>query len=153
MKYQTPHIQTQITNFTSNTSNMSNDVEARRGGKLEDTAAHGTSIPSDSGTQPVVPSSRNEKAEKAYGATTRTNPLDPAITDNVINMPSGTGDGGLTGEVVTGIGDQLPVDVEAKRLGQDSSGGKDFGASKHTLKDKRSRAIQTGQDHVGSGPA
>lgn len=68
-------------------------------------------------------------------------------------MPSDTGIGGLTGEVVTGTGDQLPVDVEAKRMGQDSSGGKNLKGSKHTLKDKRNRAIQTGQDQVGTGPA
>lgn len=132
---------------------MSNDAEAHRGGKLEDMAVHGTSIPSDSGTQHTVPPSCNKKAERAYNTSTSyTNPLNPAIADNTIDMPS-RGDGGLTGEVVTGIGDQLPADVEAKRMGQDSSGGKNIDGSKHTLKDLRSRAIQTGQGHVGGGLA
>lgn len=102
---------------------MPNDAKARRGGKLEDMAVHGTSIPSDSGTQHNVPSSCNKKAESAYDTSTLyANLLNPAIADNTIDMPS-RGDGGLTGGVVTSVGDQLPADVEAKRVGQDSSGG------------------------------
>lgn len=100
---------------------MSSDTDARRGGKLEDMAVHGTTIPTDSGTQSVAPSSRNERAEKAYNiGRARTNPLDPTIADNRTDMPS-KGDEGLTGEVTTGTGNVLPVDIEAKRMGQDSS--------------------------------
>lgn len=123
---------------------MSNEAEARRGGKLEEMAIHGTSIPSDSGTQHIIHPSRNKRVEKAYEAsTTFKNPLDPSLADNTVDIPSRS-DGGLTGEVVTGTGDQLPADVEAKRVGQDSSGGKNLGGSKHTLKDMRSREIQAG---------
>ena len=38
-------------------------------------------------------------------------------------MPRTVNDTGDTGEVITGIGDQMPPDVERKRFGLEESGG------------------------------
>ena len=38
-------------------------------------------------------------------------------------MPRTVQDGGDTGEVITGVGDQMPPDVERKRFGLEEGGG------------------------------
>lgn len=106
--------------------------EAHRGGTLEEMSARGgTSIPSESGRQPVQPSNADEKASKAYLANT-TNVELGGVADNVVGMPESVKDMGVAGEVTTGKGDQLPADVEYKNIGGDSTGGKHKGQSRHT---------------------
>ncbi|RPB04159.1 hypothetical protein L873DRAFT_1799615 [Choiromyces venosus 120613-1] len=109
--------------------------DPHRGGKLEDMAVHGTKIPSDAGTQNVVPSQPDKRASKAYSANTiRTELGDHVIPDNTTAMPSGHDESGYTGDVTSATGHELPVDVEAKRVGMDTHGGKEQG---HTGKEFR----------------
>jgi len=96
---------------------MSSDPH--QGGDLSDMAAQGTSIPGDAGIQNVIPS-------KARPDQTPGDPLytkggigapDPqSAVDNSMDIPRRNKDIGATGEVITGTGDQLPAQVESKRL-------------------------------------
>lgn len=78
-------------------------------------AATGTSIPNDAGTQNLIPSvARPDQAAPAADVYSKDTP--GAAVDNATDQPRGTKDIGATGEVLTGTGDQLPAQVESKRL-------------------------------------
>ena len=91
-------------------------TDSHKGGHLEDMAAKGTSIPNDAGTQRTVPS------------VPRPDQIDPSsdyahsnlahAADNAFDIPRSTKDRGVTGEVITGTGDQLPSSIEKKNMGK-----------------------------------
>ncbi|KAA6411007.1 MAG: hypothetical protein FRX48_05318 [Lasallia pustulata] len=85
-----------------------------QGGDLSDMAAEGTTIPGDAGKMNLIPSvPRPDQIEDP-------NELGSAglegAADNATDIPRRNRDMGATGEVVTGTGDQLPAQVESKRL-------------------------------------
>ncbi|KAF1816914.1 hypothetical protein P152DRAFT_453524 [Eremomyces bilateralis CBS 781.70] len=83
---------------------------AYRGGRLEDMAPTGTTIPDDASvprTISSVPRPDQDPNHRAYHGDGADNPED---------IPRRNRDLGTTGEVVTGTGDRLPVQVESKRM-------------------------------------
>lgn len=94
--------------------------DAHQGGRLEDMAATGTSIPNDAGAHNLIPSvprpdqsSENSDAfDKGHIAAADL----ASAADNATDMPRQPKDMGATAEVVTGTGDQLPAQAESKRL-------------------------------------
>jgi hypothetical protein len=103
-------------------------------------AAGGVTLPSDSGTQNVVHSQRREDH-----VTTDPDFRFPSA-DNTTALPEDPrSEKGLTGEVLTGIGDQMPAGCEAKHVGP-THGGKHTGPERHTFRSMHA------QDMQGSGP-
>lgn len=93
--------------------------DPHQGGNLSDMAVDGTSIPSDAGkmrTIPSVPRSDQTPDNPAFNA----HDLGPGgiqtAADNATDIPRRNKDIGATGEVITSTGDQLPAQVESKRL-------------------------------------
>jgi len=96
---------------------MSSDPH--QGGDLSDLAAHGTSIPGDAGKQNVIPSKArpDQAAENPLYTKGGIGAPDPqSAVDNPTDIPRQNKDIGATGEVITGTGDQLPAQIESKRL-------------------------------------
>jgi len=90
--------------------------DSHQGGRLEDMAEKGTTIPGDAGIQRTIPSvPRPDQIDPSLDYS-HSNPAHAA--DNAFDIPRGTGDRGVTGEVFTGTGDQLPSRVEKKNLGK-----------------------------------
>ncbi|MCJ1259233.1 hypothetical protein MMC24_007069 [Lignoscripta atroalba] len=88
--------------------------DPHQGGDLFDMAKDGTSIPNDAGKQNLIPSvPRPDQIEDPndLGAAGM-----EAAADNATDIPRRNKDIGTTGEVVTGTGDQMPAQVESKRL-------------------------------------
>ena len=86
------------------------------GGRLEDMAAKGTSIPNDAGAHRAIPSKPRPDQVNPGSEFSHADPAHAA--DNAFDIPRGVNDAGTTGEVVTGTGDQLPGSVEKKNLGE-----------------------------------
>lgn len=87
---------------------------AHQGGDLSSMAATGTSIPNDAGVQnliPSVPRPDQISSSSDLGAADQA-----TAADNQTDLPRRNQDIGATGEVVTGTGDQLPAQIESKRL-------------------------------------
>ncbi|KAF2121572.1 hypothetical protein BDV96DRAFT_564591 [Lophiotrema nucula] len=92
---------------------MSSDPH--QGGRLEDMAATGTSIPGDAGKQNLIPSvPRPDQIDPSPEDFSHTNPAHAA--DNAFDIPRGVRDQGVTGEVTTGTGDGLSSNIEKKNL-------------------------------------
>ncbi|TGZ80791.1 hypothetical protein EX30DRAFT_364174 [Ascodesmis nigricans] len=99
------------------------------GGTLPELSSQGgTTIPPDSARPVTAPSHADPKSSRAFLANT-TNVDLSAVADNAVAQPESVDDVGVAGEVTTGRGDQLPVDVEWKRLG---GGGRRKGPDRHT---------------------
>ncbi len=82
-------------------------------------AVDGTKIPNDAGKQNVIssvprPDQKSGHSEFDSAGTGFAEPQSAA--DNATDLPRRNQDTGVTGEVVTGTGDQLPAEVETKRL-------------------------------------
>ncbi|KAI9691766.1 MAG: hypothetical protein M1822_007838 [Bathelium mastoideum] len=97
---------------------MSSD-DAHRGGTLEELAAEGTRIPNDAGVQNLIPSvprpdQMSEDSNFSKGNVGATDLQGAA--DNATDIPRRNKDIGATSEVVTGTGDQMPVQIESKNL-------------------------------------
>ncbi|KAA8893183.1 hypothetical protein FN846DRAFT_923820 [Sphaerosporella brunnea] len=109
------------------------------GNLSEMSAAGGVTLPPDSGRQNVEHSAQRKEHLKT----------DPKMNfpapDNMRAEPENFRDQGLTGEVFSGTGNQMPTDVEAKHLGP-TSGGKHGGGSRHTFESQHARSLG------GSGP-
>lgn len=90
--------------------------DPRTGGDLSDMAVEGTSIPNDAGKMNVLPSvpRPDQMAENTAGGLGAADLSSAA--DNATDIPRRNKDMGATGEVITGTGDQLPGEVESKRL-------------------------------------
>jgi len=89
-------------------------TDPHQGGSLSDMAVDGTSIPNDAGVYRTIPSVPRPDQVSPPLEFSQANPA--AAADNATDIPRGTRDRGQTGEVITGIGDQLPASVEKKRL-------------------------------------
>jgi hypothetical protein len=110
--------------FRTPPTTMSSD--AHEGGDLSDMAASGTKIPNDAGnyeTLPSVPHPTQKAENPAFHAGFIDAPDQQGATDNVADMPRAPKDTGVTGEVISGTGDQMPPGVESKRLGMQDAGG------------------------------
>ncbi|KAL5118128.1 hypothetical protein ACEQ8H_003963 [Pleosporales sp. CAS-2024a] len=83
--------------------------DPHQGGRLEDMAAEGTTIPGDAGVQRLIPSvPRSDQVDV---------PADQAhAADNAFDIARSVNDRGQTGEVLTGTGDQLSANMEKKNL-------------------------------------
>ncbi|PVH95679.1 hypothetical protein DM02DRAFT_617734 [Periconia macrospinosa] len=87
--------------------------DPHQGGRLEDMAPTGTSMPNDAGIQRIIPSvPRPDQIDPNPGIFSHTNPAHAA--DNTFDIPRGPRDRGETGEIMTGIGDQMPSNIEKK---------------------------------------
>lgn len=87
--------------------------DTHQGGDLSDMATTGTKVPGDAGVQNIiksVPRPDQATSDDAGAADLVT------AADNQTDMPRRNQDIGATGEVTTGTGDQLPAQVESKRL-------------------------------------
>lgn len=98
---------------------MSWNDDSHRGGKLEDMAPTGTTMPNDAGVQNTIPSKarpdqRDEDPRFSYDGLAL--PTVPMAADNATDMPRSTRDVGQTGEVMTATGDSLPAEIETKRM-------------------------------------
>ena len=89
-------------------------TDPHQGGRLEDMAPTGTSIPSDAGTQRTIRSVPRPDQINPPSSLSQSNPA--MATDNAFDIPRSTRDTGATGSVMTGIGDQLDTSVEKKRM-------------------------------------
>lgn len=120
-------------------------------------AVSGTSIPADAGKQNTIPSvPRPDQipgnpafSHGGLGATDM-----QTAADNATDMPrSGRGDGGATGEVMTGTGHTLPATVEGKRMHDYGSAAAAHGrprADEHA-KQKGSDMEEKARPGVGDG--
>jgi hypothetical protein len=90
--------------------------DPHQGGRLEDMAAEGTSIPGDAGKQRLIPSvPRPDQINPDPATYSHPNPAHAA--DNAFDIPRGTADRGVTDEVMTGTDGQMPSSIEKKTLG------------------------------------
>ncbi|KAJ5095904.1 hypothetical protein NUU61_005260 [Penicillium alfredii] len=97
---------------------VSQKQDPHQGGTLSEMAATGTSIPNDAGLQRTIPSvPRPDQCAEHFHFDNEglAQPSAATAVDNATDMPRSTRDVGVTGEVVTGTGDTLPVGAEAKR--------------------------------------
>jgi len=105
---------------------MSSNQDPHVGGDLSDMAAEGTTMPNDAGSYNLLPSVPNpdQKAENAAFHNQFINSADPqGAVDNAKDMPRTFQDSAETGEVITGTGDTMPVEIERKRFGLEEGGG------------------------------
>ena len=87
-----------------------------QGGRLEDMAPTGTSTPGDAGQHRIIKSvPRPDQVDPNPADYSHPNPAHAA--DNAFDIPRGPADRGMTNEVMTGTGDQMPVNVEKKNIG------------------------------------
>ncbi|KAH7116039.1 hypothetical protein B0J11DRAFT_584073 [Dendryphion nanum] len=89
------------------------------GGRLEDMAAQGTTIPNDAGAHRTIPSKPRPDQVNPGSEFSHANPAHAA--DNAFDIPRSVNDAGVTGEIVTGTGDQITGNIEKKNL-DDASG-------------------------------
>ncbi|KAF2994517.1 hypothetical protein E8E13_003009 [Curvularia kusanoi] len=90
-------------------------TDPHQGGRLEDMAVTGTTIPGDAGQQRLIPSvPRPDQKSPNPGYYSHTNPAHAA--DNAFDIPRGVEDQGSTGEVLSGTGDQITSNIEKKNL-------------------------------------
>lgn len=93
--------------------------DPHHGGKLEDMAPTGTTMPNDAGLQNTIPSKarpdqREEDPRFSYDGLAL--PTMATAADNATDMPRSARDVAQTGEVMTATGDSLPPEIETKRL-------------------------------------
>ncbi|KAI9722232.1 MAG: hypothetical protein M1812_001704 [Candelaria pacifica] len=110
-------------------------TDPHQGGNLSDMAVEGTSIPNDAGKQRIIPSvprpdQISDSGDIAGG------PTIASAADNATDMPRSTRDMGSTGEVISGVGDQIPAQAESKRM---HYGANNPLAKGHDRYDKHSR--------------
>jgi hypothetical protein len=119
---------------------------------LSDMAASGTTMPNDAGKYDVLPSvpRPDQMAENsAYHQGFLNSADQQGAVGNSVDMPRQHKDMGATGEVITATGDQLPAEVESKRL--------HFGANEplskgHDRYDKHSRQKESDLErYAGEG--
>ncbi|TKA28609.1 hypothetical protein B0A50_02936 [Salinomyces thailandicus] len=101
-------------------------MDANKGGNLSDMAVDGTRVPDDAGKQNTIPSKPNphQQAESQEYQKGLIGAGDlQGAADNAPDMPGRAGDQSATGEVITGIGDQMPMEAaEAKHLPKGQKG-------------------------------
>ena len=98
---------------------MPTNQDPHAGGSLSDWAQTGTKVPNDAGIQNIVPSypePREMENSTQFDNAGIAEPTLQSAVDNPVDVPRSTRDVGMTGEVTTGIGDQLPAEVETKNM-------------------------------------
>ncbi|KAL1592589.1 hypothetical protein SLS59_009681 [Nothophoma quercina] len=89
-------------------------TDPHQGGRLEDMAVEGTTIPGDAGQQRIIPSVPRPDQKDPGPEFSHANPAHAA--DNAFDIPRGVNDQGSTGEVISGTGDQINSNIEKKNL-------------------------------------
>ncbi|KAI9740085.1 MAG: hypothetical protein M1818_004836 [Claussenomyces sp. TS43310] len=119
--------------------------DAHQGGDLSDMAVKGTTMPNDAGKMNTIPSvpRPGEGEDEALGNRA---PL-AAAASNPVDIPRGYKDIGSTGEVETGTGDQLPAEVEFKRL---HHGANNPLAKGHDRYDKHTKQTESDLDRYAT---
>lgn len=120
-------------------------TDPHTGGRLEDMAATGTSIPNDAGIHRTIPSKPRPDQVNPGPEFSHSNPAHAA--DNAFDIPRGVNDTGVTGEVITGTGDAITSNIEKKNL--DDAGGPY--AKGHDRYAKHIRQDNPFNRNVGSG--
>ncbi|KAI7164424.1 hypothetical protein KC316_g12828 [Hortaea werneckii] len=104
-------------------------MDAHKGGNISDMAVDGTKVPDNAGEPNVIPSVPNphQQAESQEYSKGRIGAGDiQGAADNAPDMPRRTADGSAHGEVITGIGDQMPAQAaETKHMSKGEKGIKD----------------------------
>ncbi|KAI7546168.1 hypothetical protein KC331_g5784 [Hortaea werneckii] len=104
-------------------------MDANKGGNLSDMAVDGTKVPDNAGKPNVIPSVPNphQQAESQEYSKGRIGAGDiQGAADNAPDMPRKTADGSAHGEVITGVGDQMPAQAaESKHMPKGEKGIKD----------------------------
>ncbi|KAI9811912.1 MAG: hypothetical protein M1826_003020 [Phylliscum demangeonii] len=123
-------------------------LDPHQGGRLEDMAATGTTMPNDAGLYNVLPSVPRPD-QIASDDTTYASLADAA--DNAIDIPRSTRDSGMTGEVRTGTGEAMPaMAVERKHI---ADGGNEALAKGHPRMAKHAKQLESDLDQLaGDGP-
>ncbi|KAK4507367.1 hypothetical protein PRZ48_001102 [Zasmidium cellare] len=128
--------------------------DPHQGGDLSDMAVDGTKVPNDAGKQNLIPSvpRPDQQAENPQYHNQFINAADPqGAVDNATDIPRQFKDMGATGEVITGIGDQLPPQIESKRL---HNGPNDSVAKGHDRVDKHRKQQESDLErYQGAGAA
>jgi hypothetical protein len=93
---------------------MAPTTDPHQGGRLEDMAQHGTSLPNDAGLHRTIPSVPRPDQINPPASLSHTSPA--VAADNSFDIPRSTRDSGPTGAVMTGTGDALHANVEKKNL-------------------------------------
>jgi len=122
-------------------------ADPHQGGDLFDMAAEGTSIPNDAGVMNTIPSKPRPGQGEDAATANRSNLAGAA--DNPTDIPRSMRDMGATGEVETGTGDQMPANVESKRL---HFGANDSQSKGHDRYEKHSKQKQVEERYAGDGP-
>ncbi len=122
-----------------------NEDDPHQGGRLEDWAESGTSIPNDAGLQRTIPSV--PQPDEADADATTSESLATAAA-NPTDIPRTARDTGMTGAVVTGTGDPLPAAaVEGKNM---AGGGNEPLAKGSSRYAKHARQPQSDVDKYAS---
>ncbi|PQE06131.1 Nop domain-containing protein [Rutstroemia sp. NJR-2017a BBW] len=119
--------------------------DPHQGGDLFDMAAKGTSIPGDAGVMNIIPSKPRPGEGLPTNAAESTL---AAAAENPSDIPRSVQDIGATGEVVTGTGDQLNANVEAKRL---HYGPNDPAFKGHDRNEKHGKDMESAIESRASG--
>jgi len=126
--------------------------DPHQGGDLSDMAVNGTTIPNDAGQMNVLPSvpRPDQMPQNSSFSKEQLGAADLAgAADNASDIPRRNKDMGATGEVITGTGDQLPAQVESKRL---HYGANDPLSKGHDRYDKHSRQKESDLErYAGEG--
>ncbi|RAR08273.1 Nop-like protein [Stemphylium lycopersici] len=131
---------------------MSSDPH--QGGRLEDMAATGTTVPGDAGKMNTIPSVPRPDQKDPGVEFSHTNPLHAA--DNAFDIPRSVNDRGQTAEVISGIGDQMPANVEKKNLDDANFDPRAKGHvqyAKHARQDNPMDSLKHGAGDHGVQPA
>ncbi|KAL6710223.1 hypothetical protein ACN47E_009169 [Coniothyrium glycines] len=124
------------------------------GGRLEDMAAEGTTIPSDAGTQRLIPSVPRPDQIDPPSDLAHSNIAHAA--DNAFDIPRSVADRGETGEILTGAGDQLTSNLEKKNMDDanyDPRAKGDNRYFKHARQDNPFNSLQHGAGDHNVEPA
>ncbi|MCJ1236703.1 hypothetical protein MMC14_004685 [Varicellaria rhodocarpa] len=123
--------------------------DPKQGGDLFDMAKDGTSMPNDAGKMNILPSV--PRPDQITDPATDPNNLGSVdvegAADNATDISRTTRDSATGGEILTGTGDQLPAQVESKRL---HFGANDPLSKGHDRYDKHSRQKESDQERYAS---
>lgn len=96
-----------------------NPQDPYKGDDLSNMAPTGTTMPNDAGLQNTLPSYPRPSQTAESAQFDNEGIAEPSLAfaaDNAKDLPRSTKDEGLSGEVITGTGNEMPSEVEAKRV-------------------------------------
>ncbi|TVY51200.1 hypothetical protein LCER1_G006361 [Lachnellula cervina] len=122
--------------------------DSHQGGDLFDMAKDGTSIPNDAGKMNTIPS--KPRPGEGEGSVNANGSSLAGAASNPTDISRSVRDIGAGGEVETGTGDQLPAQVESKRLHYGANNPLSKG---HDRYDKHSRQKESDLErYAAEGP-